>query len=310
VQKKILIAVDGSPSSRQAVDYAGRMNGLIQGLGVTLFHIQPPISQFLLDEAKRSGQAQVELNKVAARNAEASRGLLTNCRELLIRAGLEEQSVELATRPHQQGLAKDILDYAQKGLFDAIMVGRRGISAVQQMFMGSVSAHLVENSPVIPVWLVDGHVRSTRVLAAVDGSESALRAVDHMAFMLAGNPEVRFCFFHVTPRLKEYCEINFGAEAGGGLETLINQGDQRCMDGFFPAALAKLREAGFREEQIETRTDTTLLSVGETILNAAREGGFGTIVMGRRGINKSFFGGKVSYSVSHKLSDAALWLVP
>jgi zinc/manganese transport system substrate-binding protein len=38
--------------------------------------------------------------------------------------------------------------------------------------------------------------------------------------------------------------------------------------------------------------------------------GSGAIVMGRRGINKSFFGGKVSYSVSHKLSDAALWLVP
>jgi len=176
--------------------------------------------------------------------------------------------------------------------------------------MGSVSAHLVENSPVIPVWLVDGDVRSMRVMAAVDGSESALRAVDHMAFMLSGNPEIRVCFFHVAPRLKDYCEINFGAEAGGGLETLIAQGDRRCMDDFFPAALAKLREAGFRDDQVETRTATTLLSVGETILTAAREGGFGAIVMGRRGINKSFFGGKVSYAVSHKLSDAALWLVP
>jgi nucleotide-binding universal stress UspA family protein len=286
------------------------MNNLIQGLTVTLFHLQPPISQFLLDEAKRSGQAQAELKKIAARNAEASRGLLAGYREILIRAGLAEPAVELVTQPRNQGLAKDILDHAQNGLFDAILVGRRGISAVQQMFMGSVSAHLIENSPVIPVWLVDGNVRSTRVMAAVDGSESALRAVDHMAFMLSGNPEVRFCFFHVTPRLKDYCEINFGAEAGGGLETLIAQGDQRCMDDFFTAALAKLREAGFREEQIETRTDTTLLSVGETILKAAREGGFGAIVMGRRGINKSFFGGKVSYAVSQKLSDVALWLVP
>ena len=310
MQKKILLAVDGSTPSRQAVGYAGRMNGLIQGLTVTLCHIQPPISQFLLDEAKRSGLAQVELNKVAARNAEASRGLLANYREMLIRAGLAEPSVELATQPRHQGLAKDILDYAQNGLFDAILVGRRGLSNVQQMFMGSVSAHLIENSPVIPVWLVDGDVRSTRVMAAVDGSESALRAVDHMAFMLSGNPEVRFCFFHVAPRLKDYCEIDFGAEAGGGLETLIAQGDQHCMDDFFPAALAKLREAGFREEQIETRTATTLLSVGETILTAAREGGFGAIVMGRRGMNKSFFGGKVSYGVSQKLSDAALWLVP
>jgi nucleotide-binding universal stress UspA family protein len=310
MQKKILLSVDSSTPSRQAVDYAGRMNGLIQGLTVTLCHIQPPISQFLLDEAKRSGRAQVELNKIAARNAEASRGLLANYREMLIRAGLAEQSVELATRPRHQGLAKDILDYAQNGLFDAILVGRRGLSNVQQLFMGSVSAHLIENSPVIPVWLVDGDVRSTRVMAAVDGSESALRAVDHMAFMLSGNPQVRFCFFHVTPLLKEYCEIHFDAERGAGLETLIAQGDQRCMDDFFHAALAKLRDAGFREEQIETRTATTLLSVGETILTAAREGGFGAIVMGRRGMNKSFFGGKVSYSVSHKLSDAALWLVP
>ena len=151
MQKKILLAVDGSTPSRQAVDYAGRMNDLIQGLGVTLFHLQPPISQFLLDEAKRSGQAQAELNKIAARNAEASRGLLAGYRELLIRAGLAEPAVELATQPRHQGLAKDILDYAQNGLFDAILVGRRGISAVQQMFMGSVSAHLIENSPVIPV---------------------------------------------------------------------------------------------------------------------------------------------------------------
>jgi nucleotide-binding universal stress UspA family protein len=310
MQKKILLAVDGSTPARQTVDYAGRMNDLIRGLTVTLLHIQPPVSRFLQDEAVRSGRAQAELNKVAARNIEASRGLLANYREMLIRAGVAEAAVELATRPHRQGAAKDILDYAQDGLFDAILVGRRGLSAVQQLFMGSVSAHLIEHSPVIPVWLVDGDVRSTRVMAAVDGSESALRAVDHMAFMLSGNPEVRFCFFHVTPRLKDYCEIDFGAEAGSGLERLIAQGDARCMDDFFPAALAKLRETGFRDDQVETRTDTTLLSVGETILAAAREGGFGAIVMGRRGMNKSFFGGKASHSVSHKLSDAALWLVP
>jgi nucleotide-binding universal stress UspA family protein len=181
---------------------------------------------------------------------------------------------------------------------------------VEQMFMGSVSAHLIQNSAVIPVWLVDGDVRSTRVMAAVDGSESALRAVDHMAFMLSGNPEVRVCFFHVAPRLKDYCEIDFGAEAGGGWEDLIVQGDRRCMEDFFPAARAKLHEAGFRDDQIETRTAATLVSVADTILKAAREGGFGAIIMGRRGINKSFFGGKVSYTVSQKISNAALWLVP
>jgi nucleotide-binding universal stress UspA family protein len=310
MQKKILVAIDDSTPSRQAVDYAGRMRELIPGLSFTLFHVQPAISQFLVDEAKRSGKAQAELKAIAACNAEASRGLLAKYRGMLMRAGVTELEVELATQPRHQGLAKDILDYAQNGLFDAVLLGRRGISSVQQMFMGSVSAHLIANSPVIPVWLVDGDVRSTRVMAAVDGSESALRAVDHMAFMLSGNPGARVCFFHVTPRLKDYCEINFKSDPGDGLETVITQGNQRCMDDFFAVALVKLREAGFREDQVETQTAATLVGVSETILEAARDGGFGTIVMGRRGLSTSFFGGKVSYHVSQKLSDAALWLVP
>lgn len=310
MQKKILVAIDDSPHARQAVEYAARMKALIAGLGFTLLHIQPPISQFLLDEAKRGGQAQAELNRAAARNADASRGLLARYRELMVRAGVAETEVDLLTLPRHLGVAKDILDQAQIGLYDAILLGRRGISSVQQMFMGSVSAHLIENSAVIPVWLVDGKINSTQVLAAVDGSESALRAVDHMAFMLSGNPEVKIRFFHVAPRLKDYCEINFAQKPGDGLEALIAQGDKRCMEDFFSAALANLRAAGFQEDQIETETAATLLNVGETILSAAREGGFGTIVMGRRGMNKSFFGGKVSYHVSQKLADAALWLVP
>jgi nucleotide-binding universal stress UspA family protein len=310
MQKKILVAIDDSPHARQAVEYAARMKALIAGLGFTLLHIQPPISQFLLDEAKRGGQAQAELKRAAARNADASRGLLARYRELMVRAGVAETEVDLLTLPRHLGVAKDILDQAQIGLYDAILLGRRGISSVQQMFMGSVSAHLIENSAVIPVWLVDGKINSTQVLAAVDGSESALRAVDHMAFMLSGNPEVKIRFFHVAPRLKDYCEINFAQKPGDGLEALIAQGDKRCMEDFFSAALANLRAAGFQEDQIETETAATLLSVGETILSAAREGGFGTIVMGRRGMNKSFFGGKVSYHVSQKLADAALWLVP
>jgi nucleotide-binding universal stress UspA family protein len=310
MQKKILVAVDDSPHSRQAVDYAARMKTLIPGLGFTLMHIQPPVSQFLLDEAQRSSQAQAELNRAAARNAEAARGLLAKFKDLMVRAGVPEAEIDLLTLPRHMGLAKDILDQAEGGLFDAVLLGRRGISSVQQMFLGSVSAHLIQNSALIPVWLVDGAVSSKQVLAAVDGSESALRAVDHLAFMLSGNPEVRIRFFHVAPRLKDFCEVDFAQKPAEGLEALIAQGDQRCMDDFFSAALAKLQSAGFQEKQIETQTQATLVSVGETILSAAREGGFGTLVMGRRGMNRSFFGGKVSYYVSQKLSDAALWLVP
>ncbi len=310
MQKKILLAVDSSPHSRSAIDYAAQMHQLIPELTFALFHVQPPISQFLLDEARRDAQARVELKKIAARNAEASDSLLGGLKEVMLRAGVPEASVELMAQPRQQGVAKDILDLAQSSLYDAILVGRRGIGGLQKLFMGSVSAHLIENSPLIPVWMVDGKVFSMRVMAAVDGSESALRAVDHLAFILSGVPEARVCFFHVTPRLKEFCEIDFSRGQSADLEALITRGDRRCMDDFFSAVLATLRSAGFTESQIEIRTAASLVNIGETILKAAREGGFGTLVMGRRGVNNSFFGGRVSYLVSRDIREAALWMVP
>ena len=55
---------------------------------------------------------------------------------------------------------------AEKGLYDAIVVGRRGLSRAQKTFMGSVSAKLTTHSRVIPVWVVDGDVRSMKILVA------------------------------------------------------------------------------------------------------------------------------------------------
>ena len=232
VEKKVLVAVDDSTHSRRMLGYAARLRGLVPGLGFTLFHSQPAVSQFLLDEARLNGPARAELARVTARNVEAARALLDRCRELLVRAGVPEPAVECVTEPRKQGLAKDIIDQAQHGLYDAVLVGRRGLGSVQQMVMGSVSAHVTEHSHLIPVWLVDGEVPSLRVMAAVDGSAGALRAVDHLAFMLSGNAEALVRFFHVKPKLRDFCAVDFGASEAGPLEALVEAGDRRCMDDF------------------------------------------------------------------------------
>lgn len=310
MEKKILAAVDDSLHSRQALDYAARMAGIIPELSVTLLHIQPTISQFLLEESRSRPSARAELKKILAKNQAAAQAMLARQKDTLLRSGMEDRTVQLVTIPRRLGLAKDILDYGQTGLYDSILIGRRGLSGLQQMVMGSVSTSLAENSRVIPIWLVGGEVRSTRILASVDGSESSFRAIDHLAFMLSGNADARMSFFHVTPKLRDYCAIDFSQKEGVELEGIMAGGDKRCMDDFFPAALKRLKEAGFTEERIEIQSAESLISIGETILRAARSGGFGTIVTGRRGLNKASPGGRVSNFLCQKLSDAALWMVP
>jgi nucleotide-binding universal stress UspA family protein len=310
MEKKVLAAVDGSLHSRRAIEYAGRMASMIPDLRLTLFHVQPGISQFLLEEARRRPKAGAALKQVLAKNAAAARQLLEKSRELAVRAGVPEAAVELVTLPRREGAAKDILDFAENGLFDALLIGRRGLSALQELFSGSVSANLCQNSRLVPVWLVDGEVRSQRILTAVDGSENSLKAIDHLAFMLSGSPRAEVAFLHVTPRLRDFCEIDLSLEHDARLETLVAEGDARCMDRFFAAALKKLAAAGIPRERLDVRTVAAVRNVGKAILAAAREGGFGTVVLGRRGINRSFFSGSVSNHVAQKLSKAAAWIIP
>jgi nucleotide-binding universal stress UspA family protein len=308
VEKKILLAVDGSIHSRHAVQYAVRISSVVKDFTCTILHVQPSISQFLLDEARTDFKAKAELKKVIRRNAEDAQGMLEKYKAQMVRMGIADKGIDVVTQPRLLGLAKDILQRAQEGLYDAIVVGRRGLSRVQKAFMGSVTAKLVEHSRVIPVWMVDGDVTSTRIIMAVDGSECSLRAVDHLSFMIGQNQNVSVTLFHVMPRFSNYCVIDFD-EKETDIQQVIAQGDKRCIDSFYTHAQKKFKEAGIQEKQVEIKVTKRAVNVGKAILDEAKKGNYGTVVIGRRGASKAFFMGSVSRYILDRTSNRALWLV-
>jgi len=308
VEKKILLALDDSVYSRHAIHYAVKMSSVIGDLTYTLLHVQPTISQFLLDEARTDFEAKVELKKAVRKNAEHAKAVLEKCKSQMVRAGIAEKSIEVATQPKLLGLARDILQHAQQGLYDAIVVGRRGFSRIQQIFMDSVTAKLVERSTLIPVWVLHGHVTSAKIMAAVDGSESSLRAVDHLSFMVEENPKIKVTLFHVIPKVGSHCAIRFDEEANG-VEEMMTQGDRRCVEHFYAHACKKFTEAGIQENQIEIKVTKRTMNVGKAIVDEATNGNYGTVVIGRRGVSRAFFMGSVSRYVLDRISNRALWLV-
>jgi nucleotide-binding universal stress UspA family protein len=308
VEKKILLAVDGSIHSRHAVHYAVRISSVVRDFTCTLLHVQPSLSEFLLDEARTDFKAKAELKKVIRRNAEDAQSMLEKYKAQMVRMGIADKRIDVVTQPRILGLAKDILQRAQEGLYDAIVVGRRGLSRVQKAFMGSVTAKLAEHSRVIPVWMVDGDVKSTRIIMAVDGSECSLRAVDHLSFMVGQNPNVTVTLFHVVSRFRDCCVIDFD-EKETDIQQVIAQGDKRCIDRFYTHAQKKFREGGIHEKQIEIKVTKRAMNVGKAILDEAKKGNYGTVVVGRRGASKAFFMGSVSRYVLDRISNRALWLV-
>ena len=51
-------------------------------------------------------------------------------------------------------------------------------------------------------------------------------------------------------------------------------------------------------------------SVGKAIMDFSEKGDYRTLVVGRRGIDRSFFMGSVSRYMINNLSDGAVWVIP
>lgn len=307
--KKILVALDGSGYSRKAIEYLVKMETVIEGMQYVLFNTQPRLSEYLVEDAKRNPKASAALQNLTKKNMESSLNLLNESKSLMTKLGVDEKNIEMVSQSIAVGTAKDILDYAKKSYCDAIVMGRRGLSRLAESFMGSVSSSVLEYAKFTPVWAIGGEAFSSKIMIAVDGSESALRAVDYVSFMIAENPDIKIILMHVSPRLRDYCTIDFDAE-GDTMDEFITQGDKRCVDSFFIHARQRFREAGIKENQIDVKQAVSTINIGKTIVEAARKGDFGTLVIGRSGIDNSFFMGSVSRYVLYNASDRAVWLVP
>jgi nucleotide-binding universal stress UspA family protein len=308
MDKKILLAVDESIHSRNAIQYAARISAAVKNLTYTLYHVQPSISQFLLDEAKTDGLKQLDLKRQCQKHEQASLALLENYRKNMVGQGINPGHIQVVTQPRKLGLAKDVIEFAQQGHYDAIVVGRRGISRIQETFAGSITANLLEHSRIIPVWVVDGQIASTRIMIAVDGSESSLKAVDHLSFMAAGNADIAITIFHVVPKFSDFCPIKI-EEPTDTFEKILIQGDKRCIDHFYALALQRFKDAGFQDSQIHLKTAECMYNIGSAIVEEAKAGDYGTVVVGRRGGGNAFFMGSVSRSVLGKSANCALWVV-
>jgi nucleotide-binding universal stress UspA family protein len=309
LEKRILVAVDDSAYSRKAVEYAVEMGSVIKDLCYTLFNVQPTISEYLLKDAHVNPKARAALKEVTKKNHVTSTKLLDELKSQMIKKGVDEKCIDAVTRPKIMGTAKDILNHGKQCLCDAIVLGRSGVSRLEEAFLGSVANSVLEHSRTTPIWATGNNLNSLKIMMAIDGSESSLSAVDHLSFMLEGNQDIKVTLLHVTPRLKDYCTIEFDEE-GEILEYVIAEGSKKCVESFYIHAQQRFRDAGIKESQIDIQEVKSTVNVAKTIVDEAEKGGYGTVVVGRRGMNQSFFMGSVSRRVLNKASNFAVWLVP
>lgn len=309
MDRKILVAVDGSVHSSHALHYIGQLYNNLPGIHVHLLTIVPlsasAAARDCLDEAEL-------LNTIspAARNTLLSqKKYVQNAVEHLVRSGIPTAQISSSVQPARMGICHDILQEARKGHFDALVIGRRGIGKIEELFMGSVSSAILEKCHDIPLWIIDGKVNSCKFLVPIDGTFNSLNAIDHLAYMLAENPCAEVTLFHSSALLASRADVN-------PEEFYEKWGKDWCdehlrrPDSLFHAPRQLLKESGFPEERIFWLETFKGIDPSRQILRQALVDDFGTIVIGRRGseVEKGVLK-RVSDRVLHLAEQVAVWIV-
>jgi nucleotide-binding universal stress UspA family protein len=148
--RRVLLAVDGSPSSQRALQYLAHFP-LPSGAEVHVLHVLPPplepsaliyvgrpdwmLPPFPTHELERMAAQQAEVEERAAQQ------LLSQALEMLKAADIDARSF---TR--QGDASTEILQHLQAHVVDLIVMGSRGLSAVSGWWLGSVSRKLIHYS--------------------------------------------------------------------------------------------------------------------------------------------------------------------
>jgi nucleotide-binding universal stress UspA family protein len=312
MEKKILVALDGAPASRAShlvLDYLAMLHEqLIADLAVTLFHVVKPAPPPLVLGSEHDQDAIRLAETIQRHKIELGQTLLADSQARLVKQGFDPKKIETRVGTRGLGLANEILLEAEQGMFDAVLLGQRGLGKVEAMILGSVTTKVVQHAGQVPVWTVGGRKAGPRILLAVDNSEGSERAVDHLAFILdEGRGEVTL--FHVTPHPGRLLPPAIHPEDFQLLTDRIFRKDLADTEQFMDRAQGIFAAHGLGPPQVKIAPCEPGGSLWRTILKEVKQGDCGTVVLGRRGAGQAHFLGQVAHKVLGHCHDAAVWIV-
>jgi len=269
--KKILVPVDGSHSCLHAEELAAAIAKDFKSK-VTVIHV---VSHELLHAG-----LELRYRVPPSVRTEITNWLLQTGKKIVwdAEALFKEEGVEVDVRVIEyEDPAETVIRVAKDEEYDLIVMGNRGETEVEVFSLGSMAEKVFRHAEC-PVLIVKQKTKLSKILVAVDGSESAEKALKY-AVQLAKKHKAKV--------------------------TLLNVGESKLF-GFKPEVAREvgehiLSDAAAKVKGLKLNTQLEFGNPAETIIEVAEKGNYDFIVVGSRGLSsvKRFFLGSVSDDISH-----------
>ncbi|MDD3580381.1 MAG: universal stress protein [Desulfobacca sp.] len=312
---RILIPFDGSPAARLAMELSSslvRAGGeAVQNLtllrviggGYLSRHIQNvDLRVTHMDQLK-------EWQRIRNRYLdEEIYPLLAEAEQILRDLGV---TTSIARRVAEGKIGKEIIRLAMDEGFSAIIMGRRGLSTVKELLLGSATQKVLAQAQGMTVYVVgqklglDPNCPISPILVPIDGSEPSMEALRQAATLVQAfqSFKPRLTLLHVVDLAVLGPRISEGITPSQ-LTELLEKHEQE----FLKEGREVLREAGLNglwEEKLLTGNPP------QAIAQEAEAGQYALIMMGKKGRSalEKLFMGSVASGVLHRVSHPTVALV-
>jgi nucleotide-binding universal stress UspA family protein len=142
--KKVLIAFDDSENAFRGVKYVAET--FKTDTEITLFGVVPDTADICQMDSKELIPYFKSQKSAFCTLEEKKKDLLSqamqNAKKTLVESGFDESKIITKIIPKKSGIARDIVTESKEG-YDSIVIGRRGLSGIKEMFLGSISQKVI-----------------------------------------------------------------------------------------------------------------------------------------------------------------------
>ena len=184
MQLNLLVAIGDDPSALYGVRFVSWFFRNKQRVALTLYSTVPSGPQVWEEEKsfeslkeQENGQGVLQAKYQKAQDA---------ARKRLVQDGFQADKLETRCDPRSYSKAMDLIQEGERGLYDAVVLGRRGIAGLEALIEHSLTTELHHEDVGCPVWVCRSPEQGrTGVLLCLDGSEQSFRMADHVGFILS-----------------------------------------------------------------------------------------------------------------------------